>query len=68
MITIADQAVFPVVRRGAEARLRRAASVAVDGATTVAAGLLRRLEAIRDAGQLGADYETEVGRWTGARI
>ena len=68
MTTIAHGTVVPAARRDPRTTLRRAASVAFAAAATVGSWLLHRVEAIRDAGQLGGDYETEAGRWGGARI
>ena len=69
MTTIANETVLPAHRRDARATLRRVASLAVGAATTLGAGLGRLVNATGgDGGQLGADYETEVGRWSGARI
>ena len=68
MTTIAQGTVVSATRRDARTTLRRAASVAVAAASAVGSWLLHHFEAIRDAGQLGGDYETEAGRWGGARI
>ena len=68
MTTIVHGAVASIARRDTRGVLHRAASAAAAAATAAAAWLLHRAEAICDAGQLGGDYEAEVGRWSGARI
>ena len=68
MTTIAHDTAVPVVRRDTRPVLRRVALGAVAVTRNAAAALLDRLAVVRDAGQLGGDYETEVGRWSGARI
>ena len=68
MTTIARQATtLPVVRQP-QATIRRAASLAVAVAATVAHVLVHWLDGVGDGGQLGPDYESDVSRWSGGRI
>lgn len=68
MTTIAHETVITAPRRDAPASLRRAVSGAVAAVAALAAELARRIDTVVEAGQLGADHETEVGRWSGARV
>ena len=68
MTALTRKTVVPAGRRDPLAALSRVATVVLESARTAAWALLDRIGAIADAGQLGADHETEIGRWSGARV
>ena len=64
MTTAAYEAASPATHRERRATLRRLTSIVI----VILSRLRGRLAEIGSAGQLGPDPETEVGRWTGARV